>query len=149
MRGLSKKRSGPAVFQRHLKLETQGHRDLHDLSEPVLRVVEQSGIRTGVVHIFVVGSTAAVGTIEFEPGLQEDLPALLDRLIPPSDEYGHERACHDGNAHSHLQSTLMGASLCVPVDAGGLVLGNWQQIVFLECDTRPRERTIVVTVTGA
>ncbi len=148
MKGLSKKRPGVIVFQRHLKLETQGHGDLHDLSEPILRVVEQSRVRTGVAHVFVVGSTGAVGTIEFEPGLQTDLPALLDRLVPPDFDYGHERACRDGNAHSHLQSTLMGPSVCVPVDGGGLLLGNWQQVVFLECDTRPRERTIVVTVTG-
>ena len=148
MKGISKKRLAAFVFQKRLKLETQGHGDMHDLSEPVLRVVEQSGIRTGVAHIFVVGSTGAVGTIEFEPGLQRDFPALLDRLIPPSREYGHEQAWHDGNAHSHLQSTMVGPSVCIPVDGGGLVLGNWQQVIFLECDTRPRERTLVVTVIG-
>lgn len=148
MKRASSKRSA-TVFQRHLKLETQGHGDMHDLSEPLLRVIEQSGVQTGVANLFVVGSTGAVGTIEYEPGLREDLPAMLDRLAPASDEYGHEQLCRDGNAHSHLQASLMGASLSVPIDGGGIVLGNWQQVVFLECDTRPRERTLVVTVIGA
>src|SRR5262249_1257299 len=111
-------------------------------------MVGQSGVETGVVHLFVVGSTAALGSIEFEPGLCADLPDLLHRLIPPSPDYGHEQAWHDGNAHSHLQSTLLGPSLSIPVSGGCLVLGSWQQIILLECDTRPRERTIVVTVLG-
>jgi secondary thiamine-phosphate synthase enzyme len=144
----SHKQGATAVFQKHLKLETQGHRDMHDLTDPLLRVVEQSGVRTGIAHVFVVGSTGALGTIEFEPGLQSDLPQLLDRLVPPGAEYGHERAWNDGNAHSHLQSTLLGPSVSVPVDGGRLLLGNWQQVIFLECDTRPRERTLVVTVIG-
>ncbi len=136
------------VFQKRLQLHTQGHGDMHDLSEPVLRVVEHSGIRTGVAHLFHIGSTAALGTIEFEPGLCEDLPTTLNRLIPPDSGYAHEQAWHDGNAHSHLQATLLGPSLCVPIDGGALVLGTWQQIVLVDCDIRPRERTIVVTVTG-
>jgi hypothetical protein len=88
------------------------------------------------------------GAIEFEPGLQRDLPELLDRLMPPSRDYGHEQTWHDGNGHSHLQATLLGPSLSVPVTSGKLHLGTWQQIVHVECDTRPRERTIVVTVLG-
>jgi len=95
-----------------------------------------------------VGSTAAIGTIEFEPGLQGDLPELLDRLIPPSTDYGHEQAWHDGNGHSHLQATLLGPALSVPVSGGRLALGTWQQIFHLECDVRPRQRTLVVTVLG-
>ena len=94
------------------------------------------------------GSTAAVGAIEFEPGLQRDLPETLDRLIPPSREYGHEQAWHDGNGHSHLQASLMGPSLAVPIADGRLVLGTWQQVFHLECDVRPRNRTVVVTVIG-
>jgi secondary thiamine-phosphate synthase enzyme len=110
--------------------------------------VSAAMIRTGTVHIFNVGSTAVIGTIEYEPGLETDLPAMLDKLIPPSLEYGHELAWHDGNGHSHLQATLMGPSLTVPVAGGKLVLGTWQQIFHLECDVKPRDRKIVVTVTG-
>jgi secondary thiamine-phosphate synthase enzyme len=95
-----------------------------------------------------VGSTAAIGTIEFEPGLRQDLPAVLDRLFPPSRDYGHEQAWHDGNGHSHLQATMLGPSLAVPIKEGKLLLGPWQQIFHLECDTQPRRRTIAITVIG-
>ena len=121
---------------------------MHDLTGEVARIVAASGVRTGLVHVFNVGSTAALGTIEFEPGLQRDLPELLDRLIPPSKAYGHEQAWHDGNGHSHLQATLLGPDLTVPIGGGRLLLGTWQQIFHLECDVRPRERTVVVTVMG-
>lgn len=110
--------------------------------------VSKSGIRAGTVNLFNVGSTASIGTIEFEPGLQRDLPELLNRLIPASTHYGHEQAWHDGNGHSHLQATLLGPSLTVPIANGKPVLGTWQQVFHLECDNKPREREIVVTVIG-
>jgi secondary thiamine-phosphate synthase enzyme len=136
------------VFQKQFHLRTEGHGIMQDLTAVVGRIVEESGVQTGIAHIFNVGSTAAIGTIEFEPGLQQDLPELLDRLIPPSLSYGHEQAWHDGNGHSHLQATLQGPSLTVPVSGGRLVLGTWQQIFHLECDVRPRQRTLVITVLG-
>ncbi len=119
-----------------------------DLTGEVTRVVVESGIATGTVHVFNVGSTAAIGAIEFEPGLERDLPEILDRLMPPSRDYGHEQAWHDGNGHSHLQATVLGPSLTVPVTDSRPVLGTWQQIFHLECDVRPRSREVVVTVTG-
>lgn len=121
---------------------------MRDLTSDVADVVHQSGIKAGIAHVFNVGSTGAVGTIEFETGLQEDLPGILDKLFPPSREYGHERAWHDGNGHSHLQATMLGPSLTVPVKNGKLVLGTWQQIFYLECDIKRRCRTITVTVMG-
>lgn len=136
------------VHQSRITLETAGHRDMHDLTDQVSRVVHESAIQTGFVHVFNVGSTGVIGTIEFEPGLQGDLPELLDRMIPPGREYGHERAWHDGNGHSHLQATLMGPSLTVPLAGGEPVLGTWQQVFHLECDVKPRTRTIVITVYG-
>lgn len=136
------------TFRKHLSIQTKGHGDVQDLTDAVGKVVSQSGVRTGIAHAFNVGSTAALGAIEFEPGLCDDLPNALDRLIPPGTDYGHEKAWHDGNAHSHLQSTLLGPSLSIPIERGCLLLGSWQQIVLLECDTRPRERTVVVTVMG-
>lgn len=135
-------------YQQQISVSTKGHGDMHDLTEQVVAVVNSSGIQTGTVHVFNVGSTAAVGTIEFEPGLQRDLPAILDKVIPPSRNYGHEQAWHDGNGHSHLQATLVGPSLAVPIADGKLVLGTWQQIFHLECDVRGRQRTVVVTVVG-
>jgi secondary thiamine-phosphate synthase enzyme len=121
---------------------------MQDITHLVQAAVTQSKVRCGVVHIFAMGSTAAIGAIEFEPGLQKDLPETLDRLMPPSRDYGHEQTWHDGNGHSHLQATLLGPSLTVPVAEGKPVLGTWQQIVHLECDTRPRDRQVVLTVMG-
>jgi len=135
-------------YQKQISVSTKGHGDMHDLTEEVAVIVTSSGIRTGTVNVFNVGSTAAVGTIEFEPGLQHDLPAILDKLIPPSRNYGHEQAWRDGNGHSHLQATMLGPSLTVPIAEGKLLLGTWQQIFHLECDVRGRQRTILVTVIG-
>jgi len=135
-------------YQRQISITTKGHGDMHDLTDQVAAVVTSSGIQTGTVNVFNVGSTAAVGTIEFEPGLQQDLPAILDKLIPPSRHYGHEQAWHDGNGHSHLQATLLGPSLTVPVAEGQLALGTWRQIFHLECDVRGRQRIVIVTVLG-
>jgi secondary thiamine-phosphate synthase enzyme len=136
------------VHQERLSIETSGHRDMHDITGLVAHVVARSGIETGVVHVFNIGSTGSVGMVEFEPGLQRDVPEILDKLIPPSRNYGHEQAWHDGNGHSHLQATLLGPSLSVPVTEGDLALGTWQQIFHLECDIKPRRRVIMVTVMG-
>ena len=103
---------------------------------------------TGNASLFVGGSTAALGTNEFEPGLRDDLPELLDRLIPPCGDYGHVRTGHDGNGNSHLLATLLGPSLTVPIRDGRPFLGTWQQVFLLECDTRPRERSVVLTILG-
>ena len=136
------------TYQREIQVQTTGHKEMHDLTDEVARIVNESGVRSGVVHIFNVGSTAAIGTIEFEPGLQQDLPAILDKLFPPSRDYGHERAWHDGNGHSHLQATMLGPSLTVPIRDRKLLLGTWQQIFHLECDIKPRRRAIAITVMG-
>lgn len=136
------------VHQEQISISTRGHSDAHDITRHVCSVVERSNVGTGIAHIFNVGSTACIGTIEFEPGLKRDIPEMLDRLIPPSREYGHEQAWHDGNGHSHIQATLMGPSLTLPVADASPVLGTWQQVFHLECDVKPRSRTVVVTVIG-
>lgn len=135
-------------YQKQFAIQTKGHGHMHDITDEVAAAVTSSGIKTGIVNVFNVGSTAAVGTIEFEPGLGRDMPAILDKLIPPSRSYGHEQAWHDGNGHSHLQATLLGPSLSVPISEGKLILGTWQQIFHLECDVRGRERMVVLTVVG-
>jgi secondary thiamine-phosphate synthase enzyme len=136
------------IYQREIQLQTSQHGQMYNLTDEIAQVVGESRVRSGLVNIFNVGSTGAIGTIEFEPGLQQDLPAMLDKLMPPSRDYGHERAWHDGNGHSHLQATMLGPSLTVPVKDGKLVLGTWQQVFHLECDIKPRRRTIAITVMG-
>lgn len=136
------------VFQQEIKLSTNGNGHLQDITHEVQKVVAQAEIDVGIVHVFNIGSTAAVGTIEYEPGLENDLPQVLNRLIPASRDYGHEGTWHDGNAHSHLQATTLGPAISVPVRAGQLTLGTWQQLFHLECDIKPRKRTLMVTVIG-
>jgi len=136
------------IFQEKLSFSTSGNGDMHDLTGQVNAAVRKSGAKKGIVHVFAVGSTAGIGAIEFEPGLQEDLPAVLNKLIPPSRTYGHEQAWHDGNGHSHLQATLLGPDLAVPFSDGKVLVGTWQQIVHVEFDVRERNRQVVVTVTG-
>lgn len=136
------------VVQKQLEVATGGHRDMQDMTPAITAAVRQSGIATGVAHVFVMGSTAAVGIVEFEPGMRQDLPDLLDRLAPPGADYAHEQTWHDGNGHSHLQATVLGQFVTFPVTDGGPALGAWQQVFLLECDIRPRKRTVVVTVIG-
>lgn len=136
------------IYQREITLAAACHGDVRDITGEVARLVAASGIQTGIAHVFVTGSTAAIVTIEHEPGLVRDLPEMLDRLVPPSRDYGHEQAWHDGNGHSHLQATALGPALSVPVARGEPVLGTWQQVALVECDTRPRDRTVVITVMG-
>ncbi len=136
------------VHQDELRFSNRGHGAMRDITAEVSDIVARSGVRTGTAHVFNVGSTGVITHIEYEPGLRRDLPELLDRLIPPSRSYGHEQTWHDGNGHSHLQASTLGPDLTVPVRHGTLVLGTWQQIIHLECDNKPRDRTVIVTVMG-
>ena len=136
------------VDQHQISFQTDGHGHMQDLTGDVARIVDDSGVTTGIASVFALGSTSAISVVEFEPGLVRDVPEMLDRLMPPSRQYGHEQAWHDGNGHSHLQATTMGPSLTVPIAEGKLVLGTWQQIFHLDCDVRARQRTVVVTVIG-
>lgn len=136
------------VYQKELTFSTQGHGDMHDVTERVNSIVSDSRIQTGVAHVFAVGSTAGLCSIEFEPGLRRDLPQILSKLIPPSRNYGHEQTWQDGNGHSHLQASIIGPDISIPVRNGSLVLGTWQQVVHLEMDVRERNRTVIVTVSG-
>ena len=136
------------IHQTRFPLSTQGYRHMQDITQAVVEIVTRSGVKTGLVHLFNIGSSAALGTIEFEPGLQTDFPEMLDRLIPPSEGYSHEQTWHDGNGHSHLQSSLVGLSLSIPIANNRPVLGTWQQIFHLECDNKPRNREVVVTIIG-
>jgi secondary thiamine-phosphate synthase enzyme len=131
----------------HVRLSTSGDGDVIDLTGEVARVVAEAGaVTAGIASVFVPGATAAVTTMEHEAGNVADLGALLDRLVPPAGSYEHNRLNHDSNAHAHIRAALVGPSETIPVEAGRLLLGTWQQIVLIDFDDRPRERTVLVSV---
>ena len=128
------------------RFSTQGDGDAVDITGHVQASVEEAGIADGQATAFVRGSTAAVTTMEYEPGGVHDLKAMLERLVPALGDYEHNRLNHDTNSHAHQRASVIGPSLSVPVIGGRLALGTWQQIVLLDFDDRPRERTVVVQV---
>ena len=129
-----------------LRLSTRGEGDIVDLTEGVRRVLQQAQADRGVVTVFVTGSTAAVTTMEYEPGGVQDLQETLERLVPRAGDYHHNRLNNDTNAHAHLRAAVVGPSESIPFAGGQLALGTWQQVVLLDFDDRPRDRTVSVTV---
>ena len=136
------------TFMGKITLETRGEGDIKDITSQVQRITHESGIRNGLVCIFNSGSTGAITTLEYEPGLLNDLPKSFERLAPRGDEYDHEKRWHDGNGHSHVRASILGPSLTVPIQNRNLQLGTWQQIVFIELDVRQRNRNILVRIVG-
>jgi secondary thiamine-phosphate synthase enzyme len=133
-----------AVRSAELRFSTRGDADVVDISGEVRRVVEEGGLSDGQAFVFVRGSTAAIATMEHEPGGVRDLQAMLERLIPTEGDYEHNRLNADTNSHAHQRATVVGPSEAVPVIDGRLALGTWQQLVLIDFDDRPRERTVVV-----
>ncbi len=129
-----------------LSFSTRGDADVVDITAEVQRVVDESGVTEGQVLVFVRGSTAAIATMEFEPGGVHDLREMLERLIPTRGDYEHNRLNHDSNSHAHQRATLVGPSEAIPIVEARLATGTWQQIVLIDFDDRPRERTVVVQV---
>ena len=136
------------VHTHKFRVETRGQGDAHDLTGTVAAALRTAGLRAGLVTVFVVGSTAAVTTIEFEPGAVADLNALFERLAPRAAEYRHHLRWGDDNGSSHVRAALLGPSITVPFADATLTLGTWQQIMLLEADTGPRDREIVVQIVG-
>ena len=135
------------IATRYLEFETHSGEVL-DITDEVQEALEKTSLKTGVVTVFVTGATAAVTTIEYEDGLVADLGDALQRIAPVEIDYAHNERWHDGNGHSHIRASLLGPSLCVPFCDRRLMLGTWQQIVFLELDNRPRKRKVVVQIMG-
>jgi len=131
-----------------VKIKSKGENDIIDITDQTSKALHESEIMNGTVTLFVSGSTGALTTIEYEPGLMKDFPDMLERLAPRNIEYGHEKMWHDGNGHSHVKASLIGPSLAIPFKNKELLLGTWQQIVFVELDTRSRERNIVLQIMG-
>ena len=136
------------VETQELRLSTSGAGDIVDLTSKVQAAVKNAGFTAGNVTVFVPGATAGITTIEYEPGLLKDLPDLMEKLVPSNRTYEHDETWHDGNGFSHLRSAMIGPDVTVPFAAGKLLLGTWQQIVFLEFDNRPRDRRVILQVIG-
>jgi len=136
------------VVSKSIRFSSKGENDMIDLTEKISEFIASSGISNGIVTIFVSGSTGSITTIEYEPGLIKDFPNMLSRIAPKNLDYGHEKMWHDGNGHSHVKASLIGPSLTVPFNDGVMLLGTWQQIVFIELDTRNRTRNLVLQIVG-
>ena len=136
------------VITKAIKINSKGENDMVDITDQTLKAVHETHLEDGIVTVFVSGSTGAITTIEYEPGLRSDFPKMLNRIVPRNIDYEHDKTWHDGNGHSHIRASLIGPSLTIPFKDGNLILGTWQQIVFFELDTRPRERTIPIQIIG-
>ncbi len=136
------------VKSNNIQLTTRGHADILDITQRVIDCIQNSGLSNGIVTIFCPSSTSALTTIEYEPGVLQDLKQVFDELVPPNRKYLHDEAWHDGNGYSHVRSALLKASLTVPLVNGQMTLGTWQQIVYIDFDNRTRKRELVVQIIG-
>lgn len=136
------------VITESLTLDTKGNCQIVDITEQVSGTLNKSGLSKGIVVVFVPGATGGLTTVEYEPGLVKDLQELFDRLAPSNKEYHHNLKWHDGNGHSHVRASLLGPSITIPFVEGRLILGTWQQLIFIDFDVRSRSRNLVVHVMG-
>jgi secondary thiamine-phosphate synthase enzyme len=135
------------VSGRTISLRSKGNNDVIDLTEEVAGAVKESEVRDGIATVFVPGSTAGITTVEYERGMIADLKRFLDEAVPEGRDYAHNHG-GDSNGHAHIRAALLGPSVSVPVSAGELTLGTWQQIVLVDCDDRPRSRKVLVQIVG-
>ncbi|MFH1862947.1 MAG: secondary thiamine-phosphate synthase enzyme YjbQ [bacterium] len=136
------------LFTDTISLKTNGNAEIHDITAQAQQLIHEHGLKEGQITLFVSGSTGALTTMEFEPGQIKDMAELFERLIPSGQDYHHNATWEDGNGHSHLRASLLGPSLVIPFRDRKLLLGTWQQIVFVDFDNRPRKRSIIVQGIG-
>ncbi len=136
------------VETKTLELKTEGENDIIDISANVQHCIKDSRIKNGIAVIFCPGSTGAITTMEYEPGLKKDIPGALERIAPKNVEYAHHLTWGDSNGSGHVKSSIIGPSLTLPFTGGKLLLGQWQQVVFMECDTRSRRRQLIIQIVG-
>lgn len=136
------------IDTREIVLETNGYCDIVDITDRLHEAVSESGLTGGILTVFCPGSTGGLTTVEYEPGLQKDLPEFFEKIIPSGKEYHHDQTWHDGNGFSHLRSALIGPDITVPFVDGRLTLGTWQQVVFLDFDNKSRRRRLVLQLIG-
>jgi len=140
--------SAPVLYCDSLQVSLDLGPDMTDVTGKLASMVERAGIKDGSLHASIVGSTGSITTIEYEPGVVEDLKRAISRIAPPDIEYEHEKAWHDGNGHSHVQAALLGPSIAIALRDGALALGTWQQVVVINHDNRARQRRVEVTLVG-
>jgi secondary thiamine-phosphate synthase enzyme len=138
----------PIIYCDNLEVSLDVGPDIGNITDKLASIVKKAGLENGSLHATVIGSTGSVTTIEYEPGVVQDLKWAIERLSPQGMEYEHERAWHDGNGHSHVQAALLGPSIVIPVRKGALTLGTWQQVVVINHDNKSRKRRVEVTVIG-
>ena len=131
-----------------LTLNTRGNTDIHDITDELARLVQQSGLNDGTVTVFCASSTSSLTTVEYESGAVSDLKRMFEDLVPSSRDYAHNATWDDGNGHSHMRASLLGPSLTIPFVAKRLTLGTWQQVIYVDFDIRPRHRELVVQMVG-
>jgi len=136
------------VYSDQINIKTDGEVDIIDITDEIQKSIDKSKLKDGIICIFVPGSTGTLTTIEYEPGLKKDLPQALEKIAPKGIYYNHHETWHDDNGHSHVRASLMGPSITVPFRNKKLIHGTWQQIVFVELDTSPRNREIIVQIVG-
>jgi len=136
------------IITRELRLNTKGNPDLLDITSQIEEALDETGLREGNLTVFVIGSTAAITTFEFEPGLNADIREMFEKLIPSKSNYRHDQTWGDANGFSHLRASLQGPSLVIPFKEARLFLGTWQQVVLAEFDNRPRERSVILQFLG-
>ncbi len=136
------------VITKQITLQTQGNSDIIDITPQVAQQIAEADISSGTVTVFIAGSTAGITTVEYEPGLASDLQNLWERIVPQNIPYQHDRRWHDGNGHSHVRASLLGASLVVPFHDKRLILGTWQQIIVVDFDNRVRSRQVILQIMG-
>ena len=136
------------VLTKTVQIKSKGENDMIDITQETAAFISEGNTKNGLITVFVTGSTAAVTTIEYEPGLRLDFPKMLSRVAPNDIAYEHDNTWHDGNGHSHVRASLVGPSLTIPFRNCSLMLGTWQQIVIVEMDTQPRQRSIIIQIIG-
>jgi secondary thiamine-phosphate synthase enzyme len=136
------------TYYGEINIRTNGEVDIIDITGQIQDIVKKSKINNGIACIFVPGSTGSITTIEYEPGLKKDFPRALQKIAPKGEHYDHHETWHDDNGHSHVRASLMGPSMNVPIKDNKIIHGTWQQIVFVELDTSPRNRNLIVQIVG-
>jgi secondary thiamine-phosphate synthase enzyme len=136
------------IIQNKIPISTKGFNDIHDITPSLRQLLEDSGMKEGHLIVFNPGSTGGLTTIEYEPGLLQDFPEMLEKIAPMDVNYKHDQTWHDRNGYAHLRSSLIGPSITIPFEGGRLVLGTWQQVIFLDFDNKSRQRNLHVQIVG-